>query len=542
MAQTNIILTGFMATGKTTVGRLLADRLGYEFVDTDRLIEARSGHSIPEIFRQQGEAAFRALEAEIARELGGREGLVVSTGGRLMLDPDNAAALGRSGRVFCLVATPEEILGRVAQDVGHPRPLLETANPMERIVELMAARKDQYGRFPQLITSDKSAEEVTTYLSGILEAAPDLRVPITAPSLRYEYIVGGGILPFVAQLANLKGPLAVITDRQVGPLYAASCGPADVVVEVPPGGEHKNLATVQRVFEELAAAGFDRRGAILALGGAVISELAGFVAATFMRGVDCVQCPTSLLAMVDTSIGGKTGIDLPQGKNLMGVFKQPKAVLADVATLQSLPAREFACGMAEVIKHSLIADTGLLEKVEKGGWRMDPGSLHANFPALQDLVAQAIQVKIRIVQEDPFEAGRRKVLNLGHTFAHALEQVSGYRLRHGEAVAIGLAAAARLSARLGCCASALPERVEAVLAAVGLPTRIPGELDRTALLQAMARDKKRTAGRLRFILLREVGDAFLSEPVPDAVLQETLAAVSGPPTQQPASGPGPERQ
>jgi shikimate kinase/3-dehydroquinate synthase len=528
MEQTNIILTGFMATGKTTVGRLLADHLGYAFVDTDQLIEARCGRSIAELFRERGEAAFRALEADIARELGARDGLVVSTGGRLMLDPDNAAALSRNGRVFCLVATPEEIMDRVTLDTRHKRPLLEVPNPMERIVELLGARKDQYGRFPQLLTSDKTAEEVTTYLSGILEAAPDLRVPITASSQRYEYIVGAGILPFMAQLANLKGPVAVITDTQVAPLYAASCGDVDVVVTVPPGGQHKTLAMVQRVFGELVAGGFDRRGAIVALGGAVISELAGFVAATFMRGVDCVQCPTSLLAMVDTSIGGKTGIDLPEGKNLMGVFKQPKAVLADVATLQSLPVREFACGMAEVIKHSLIADRDLLAKVEKGRWRREPGLFHANLPELRELVAQAIQIKIRIVQEDPFETGRRKLLNLGHTFAHALEPVSGYRLRHGEAVAIGLAAAARLSARLGCCAPELPLRIEALLTAVGLPTRIPADLDRRALLRVMGSDKKRTAGQLRFVLLRDIGDVFLSEDVPADVLEETLAAASRP--------------
>lgn len=168
MAQTNIILTGFMATGKTTVGRLLADRLGYEFVDTDQLIEARSGCRIPEIFREQGEAAFRALEAEVARELGGREGLVVSTGGRLMLDPDNAAALGRNGRVFCLVATPGDILDRVAQDAGHPRPLLEAANPLERIVELLQTRQPDYDRFTPFDTSGRSAEEVSAGIAALL--------------------------------------------------------------------------------------------------------------------------------------------------------------------------------------------------------------------------------------------------------------------------------------------------------------------------------------------------------------------------------------
>ena len=197
MSKTNIILTGFMATGKTTVGRLLAEQLGYDFVDTDELIEARSGLTIAEIFREKGEAAFRKMEAAIAQELSAKEGLVVSTGGRLMLDAANAAALSRRGRVFCLVATPEEIMARAESDTEARRPLLEVANPIERIVELLKQRDEGYGRFPQMVTSDKIPEEVTSVLSGIIQADPDLRLSITAPSIRYEFIVGGGLLPLL---------------------------------------------------------------------------------------------------------------------------------------------------------------------------------------------------------------------------------------------------------------------------------------------------------------------------------------------------------
>ena len=345
MDKPNIILTGFMGTGKTTVGKRLAQQMDYAFVDTDELIEARQGCRIAEIFRERGETAFRALEAGVARELAARQGLVIATGGRLMLDADNAEALGRSGRVFCLVATPEEIMARVSQDHEHRRPLLEVPNPIERVVELMHQRQDGYGQFPQMVTSQKNPDEVTQILTGLFQADPDLRLSITACDRRYEFIVGGGILPFVRQLACLGGPVALITDTTVGALYAASCGAADALVTVPPGAEHKSLATVESVFAQLVDAGFDRQGTIVALGGAVISELAGFVAATYMRGVDCVQCPTSLLAMVDTSIGGKAAVDLPAGKNLMGTFKQPKAVIADIATLQTLPRRAFIAGL-----------------------------------------------------------------------------------------------------------------------------------------------------------------------------------------------------
>ena len=522
MSKPNIILTGFMATGKTTVGKLLAEQLGYDFVDTDHLIESRAGLTVAEIFRVKGESAFREMEAAIAEELGDREGLVVSTGGRLMLDPANSASLSKQGRVFCLVATPEEILERASKDKHVKRPLLEVTNPMARVVELLHQREEAYGRFSQLETSAITPDEVTQKLMGIFQANPDLRLPITAPGVRYDYIVGGGILPFIAQLAGIGGPIAVITDSNIGPLYAQSCGRIDAIVEVPPGGQHKTLTTVQSACEELLEKGFDRSGTILALGGSVISEFAGFVAATYMRGVDYVQCPTSLLAMADTSIGGKVSVNLPQGENLIGAFKMPKAVIADVATLQSLPPREFAAGMAEVIKHSLIADTELLNKIEAGNWKREPGVLQPSLPELQAMVAQAIQVKVRIVQEDPYDKGIRNILNLGHTFAHAIERITGHAIRHGEAVAMGLVAAANLSVRVGYCSSALQNRIEALLEATALPTRIPGHVSPDGLLQAMRADKKKKAGRLRFVLLRDIGDVFVTDEVERKAVLETL--------------------
>lgn len=526
MNKPNIILTGFMATGKTTVGKLLAKRLGYDFVDTDELIVERSGMSVAEIFREKGEDAFRQMEAELAQELANKEGLVVSTGGRLMLDPANAAALGKRGRVFCLFATPEEILERVSKDTHVKRPLLETPNPLQRIVDLMQQREEGYGRFPQMVTSEKTPDEVTMNLIGIFQANPDLRMSITAPHTRYEFIVGGGILPFVSQLAGISGPVAVISDSNVGPRYIESLGHTDTLITVPPGQQHKTLATVQSICEELVEKGFDRSTTIIALGGSVISGLAGFTAATYMRGVDFVQCPTNLLAMTDTSIGGKAGINLPQGKNLIGVFKQPKVVIADVATLQSLPSREFAHGMAEVIKHGLISGGELFRKLKKGGWIWETWPFQPSLSVLQELVAQAIQVKIQIVQEDPFDQGRRAILNLGHTFAHAIEQASDHTIPHGEAVAMGLVAAANLSARLGHCSASLQDEVESVLKDASLPCRIPSEVIPARVLNAMGRDKKRKGGRLRLILMRAIGDVFITDEVPHISVSETVNALT----------------
>ena len=522
MSKPNIILTGFMATGKTTVGKMLAEQLKYEFVDTDDLIVKRSGQTVAEIFREKGEAVFRRMESEIAQELGEKEGFVVSTGGRLMLDPANAAALSRRGRVFCLVATPEEILQRVESDTQVRRPLLEVSNPIERIVDLMQQREDDYGRFPQMVTSEKTPDEVTRNMVGIFQANPDLRLSITAPDVRYEFIVGGGILPFVSQLAGIGGPVAIITDSNIGPLYAESCGHTDAVISVPPGQQQKTLTTVQSICEELVVKGFDRNTTVIALGGSVISGLAGFVAATYMRGIDIVQCPTSLLAMADTSIGGKAGINLPQGKNLIGAFKQPKAVIVDVATLQSLSPREFASGMAEVIKHGLIGDPDLFAKIENGTWIRTAGELQPPLEDLQTLVARAIQVKINIIQEDPFDRGRRNVLNLGHTFAHAIEIVSSHAVRHGEAVAMGLVAAANLSARLGYCPGTLQNRIEAALEATALPTRIPADIHPDGLYKTMSLDKKKKAGHLRFVMLRDIGDVFVTDAIDKKAVIETL--------------------
>jgi len=349
-----------------------------------------------------------------------------------------------------------------------------------------------------------------------------IRLPVTHPTGQYDVLVGADLLPNLAQHAGIRGPIALITDSNVGPLHAHRCGEVACVVTIPAGEQHKTLATVETIYDELLAAGMDRQATVVALGGGVVGDVAGFVAATYMRGVDFVQCPTTLLAMVDASVGGKTGVDLPQGKNLVGAFKQPTAVLADISTLQTLPPAEFASGMAEVVKHGLISNPDLFEKIEIGDWRLSTQSPISN---LQSLVATAIEVKRDVVQEDPFEQGRRATLNLGHTFGHAVEQVSGYRVRHGEGVAMGLVAAVNLSARLEYCDPTLQGRIEMVLQALNLPTRIPAEFDPAAIYQTMFSDKKKAAGKLRFILLQDVGNVFVTGDVVEPAVLATLTAV-----------------
>ena len=309
-------------------------------------------------------------------------------------------------------------------------------------------------------------------------------------------------------------------------MYLASCGEVDVAVTLPSGdANQKNLDAVQHVYDALLEANVDRSATIVSLGDSNVGDVAGFVAATYLRGVDLVHCPTDLIAMIDTSIGGKVGLDVAQGKNLIGLFKQPRAVVADVATLQTLSRRQFASGMAEVVKHAVIAGSPLLSELESGEWH---GLSHEERDAigrLQTLVAQAIQVKIAIVQDDPFEESRRAVLNLGHTFAYGFEHVGSGALNHGEAVGVGLVAAARLSEAIGLGVSGLGDRVERLVAGVGLQTSLPVAMPVDALVEAMHRDKKRKGGKLRFVVLRDIGDPLVTEDVSPGALRDVLAGV-----------------
>ncbi len=287
----------------------------------------------------------------------------------MMLDPQNVANLTRNGRVFCLVATPDEIFDRVTNDPSHTeRPLLSVPDPRQRIVELLAERSPDYRRFAQLTTDSVSTDTVAADLAVLARSDPH-RFAIDNPSGDYEYSVGAAVLPFVRQLARIDGPMVVVTNAEVGALYLASCGEVDLTITLPSGnGRQKNLAAVQHVYDALLDANVDRSATIVSLGDSIVGDVAGFAAATYFRGLDLVHCPTDLIAMIDTSIGGKVGLDVPQGKNLIGLYKQPSAVVADVATLQTLSHRQFASGMAEVVKHALIAGSHLLEQLEGGEW------------------------------------------------------------------------------------------------------------------------------------------------------------------------------
>ncbi|MEM9775807.1 MAG: 3-dehydroquinate synthase [Chloroflexota bacterium] len=357
-----------------------------------------------------------------------------------------------------------------------------------------------------------------------------LELNVEHPTGEYNVYVGYDLLDQIGALSDTPDQVALITDSNVGPLYAKRAAKQwenCTIVEVPAGEAHKNLDTVRKIYSQMFAAGCDRQTTVVALGGGVINDMAGFVAATFMRGIRFVTCPTTLLSMADASVGGKTGVDTLEGKNLIGAFKQPEAVLADLDLLKSLPADEFACGMAESIKHGLLSNRALLPQILSTDWGT---SLQAGFTAEQEnefkqLVQRVIAVKRDVVQRDPFEQGERALLNLGHTFGHAIEQVTQFQVKHGEGVAMGLVCAANLSARLNFCDPALQQEIENMLESVSLPTRMP-KLDPEAILDAMQQDKKKKGKQLRFILMREVEDAFIAKDVPEDQVIETLLELS----------------
>jgi 3-dehydroquinate synthase len=320
----------------------------------------------------------------------------------------------------------------------------------------------------------------------------------------------------VAELAAGSRRFAVITDRNVANIQASTLQGlfADApTLTVPSGEESKSVAEFGRALDFLAGQGLDRSGAVFAVGGGVVGDLAGFAAASYLRGIDYYQVPTTLLSMVDSSVGGKTGVNLKAGKNLAGAFHQPRRVFIATGFLKLLPPREFAAGMAEVIKTALLGDRLLFEDLERA-------ALSAGDLRLAWTVRVCCTIKARLVEADErehAESGGRALLNLGHTFGHAIEQVTGYgAYLHGEAVAVGLCAASRLSRRLGMLSDADVSRIESVVSAHGLPTRLRSTLSLDSLMAAMARDKKARAGALRFVLLKSLGEAVVRRDVPAA--------------------------
>jgi len=541
MNERNLILAGFMGSGKSTVGRLCARRLGMDFLDADEVIAQREGMSIPEIFERHGEAHFRACERALVSELSARRGCVVATGGGMVADDENRAALLASGVVVCLTAAPEVIAARVGGErAAEARPMLRGDGVTARIAHLLRERAPKYAQLHYHVDTSQRSPEAVADIVCELYAREQVRIPVLIPAAGacYDVVIGEGLLDALGFMLAGRGwspPFAIVTDDVVGEHLAGRAQRAlaraglEAFVHVMPAGEAgKTLASVEAMYRAFSAHGMERGSAVIALGGGVVGDTAGFAAATFLRGVSFVQVPTTLLAMADASIGGKVGVDTAFGKNLVGAFKQPELVVADVGALATLPAREVRCGLAEVIKAGLLSGGEAYDRLRRFLLH-GPGS----GLAIGDILTDAIRLKRAIVQADPFERDQRALLNLGHTFGHGIEAWSDFRLRHGEAVALGLACAVRLSQAMGCCADGLVEEVLSLLRAAGLPTDLRdldnvlagAEFDEARIWGYMMSDKKKRAGRLRFVLLRAVGDAFVCDQVDERLARQSLRSI-----------------
>ncbi|SFE95498.1 3-dehydroquinate synthase [Nitrosomonas sp. Nm166] len=539
----NIILIGMMGAGKTTIGRALANSLGKEFVDSDHEIQERTGVKIPVIFEIEGETGFRKRESEVLTDLVKKDNIILATGGGAVLSPENRQLLKRSGIVIYLRASVNDLYRRTRHDKN--RPLLQTQNLFARLNELYIQRDAHYRETAHIIIDSGKqgvrhlVQKLINKLVSInldlfqLHDTPNMMqtisVDFTPSSEKRSYLIhiGHGILERVDLILSClpQKRVAIVSNTTIAPLYLEKLraalekhGVISVPIILPDGEVHKNWETLNLIFDALLQNHCERNTAILALGGGVIGDLTGFAAATYLRGVPFIQIPTTLLAQVDSSVGGKTGINHQLGKNMIGAFYQPRMVLADSATLNTLPDRELRAGLAEIIKYGLIRDPAFFDWLEQNMHRL----LARDPVTLNKAIQRSCENKAEIVAADEKEKGIRALLNLGHTFGHAIENGMGYGVwLHGEAVAAGTVLAAELSRRMKLINEGDVNRIRKIFIQAGLPVTAP-KMPPEKYLQLMMLDKKVDAGKTRFILLNRIGEAVMRADIPPALLTETI--------------------
>ncbi|HEX3401966.1 MAG TPA: 3-dehydroquinate synthase [Acetobacteraceae bacterium] len=536
LAGRSIVLVGLMGAGKTSIGRRLAARLGLPFRDADAEIELAAGCSIPELFSRYGESDFRAGERRVIRRLLSGDPLVLAFGGGAFMDAETRAVAREEAVSVWLRCPLPTLLRRVAG--RDNRPLLADGDRSEVLQRLIDARYPVYAEADVIVDCGDENPEVTTghVLNALLGWRSPRRLAVMLSSTSYDVVIGEDLL---ARAGALLAPrleqkrAVVVTDETVARLHLPTLlrGLAETAVStsqivVPSGEASKNLTTWQSVVDQLLEARVERRTTVIALGGGVVGDLAGFAAATTLRGLPFVQIPTTLLSQVDSSVGGKTGVNTQRGKNLVGAFYQPRMVLADTTTLGTLPPRELRAGYAEIAKAGLIGDAAFFAWCEANGAAVVGG----NGEAQAEAIKRACAFKAAVVGDDEREEkpnDGRALLNLGHTFGHALEAEYGYTggLLHGEGVAVGLGLAFRLSARLGHCSASDADRVVSHVAAMGMPAELRmlnRRFSAATLIGHMGRDKKVRDGALKFVLARGIGQTFTASDVPMTAVTELL--------------------
>ncbi len=521
-----IALTGFMGTGKTSVGKALSEKLGYPFVDTDALIEEREGMPISLIFKEKGEDYFRDVERKIVKEVSESIDVVIATGGGVIKDSVNVSNLRRRGILFCLTATPKIILKRVMLE-GGTRPLLDVEEPLAEINMLLSQREEFYAQADlfvetDFITPEEAADKIISDLGLDSE-----RVNVGLGERSYEIAIGHGLLAKLGLRIREFRPskVIIVSNETVFPLYEDTVlasmkenGISPEVFLMPDGEEYKALEWAGNIYAKLLESRFDRGSLIIALGGGVVGDIAGFVAATYMRGIRCIQVPTTLLSQVDSSVGGKTGVNHPLGKNMIGAFYQPSLVMIDVDTLKTLPEREFLSGMSEVIKYGVISDADFFDFLKE-----NRDDILAMGDSIIHIVKRSCEIKAYVVSQDEREAGLRAILNFGHTIGHAVETVTKYKqYLHGEAIAIGMRYAADLAVKMGMFDKGAATEVKALIESYKLPANLPEGINLSDVISAMKVDKKVQDGRMRFILPEMMGMVSIVDDVDEGIIREVL--------------------
>ncbi len=528
-----IVLIGLSGTGKSTAGALLARALGRPFIDTDQLIEQEAGRSIADIFREQGEPEFRRIEARAFAKAVNQTGVVVATGGGIVEHPANQALLPATCVVW-LTARPAALAERLA--AHSDRPLLQ-GDPTAALTAQAERRTPRYAALADWIvatdhlTADQTAAEIRRFLGLAHDEVRDALV-VTTPGGRYEVRVAPGALqdlPHEIRSIAPRSRVWIVSNDQVWPRHGGSllellqaAGIDARAYQIPDGEVAKSLSTVSSIYDWLLEQNVERDDLLVAFGGGVVGDVAGFVAATVLRGIRLVQVPTTILAMVDSAIGGKTGVDHPSGKNLVGAFYQPSLVLADTHLLQTMPPAARQSSWTEAIKHGVIADAALFDDLT----RHEPELRALAEPATSELIRRAAAVKVAVVSGDEREQGNRILLNYGHTVGHAVERWSNYTIHHGAAVAIGMCAAAGIARRLDMFDIALEDRQREALERFALPTRLPPGADPRAILEATRSDKKVRQQCINWVLPTAIGSATVRNDVPDELVIECLAELA----------------
>ena len=546
-----VYLIGFSGTGKSSVARLIAQALRWSFIDMDEEIESSCGKSISEIFQTKGEKWFRDEESKLLNNISVKNKHIISTGGGVPVKDQNMNLMLKTGYVICLDASVDQIVARLSILAGKDNKLSDrpkiTNLSIEDISNFKSERANIYSMANFTInTNHLTVEQVTNELLKSInkflnklnviewQKIDDFCTSVENINNIYPVYVGSDLYEKLPQMLKpflIKHKVFLLADdgsklymRKIQKVFELNKIKTTTLV-LNSGEQSKSLENTSSIYEWLSSEHADRDDILLGIGGGMVGDISGYVAATYMRGIKFVLIPTTLLSQVDSSVGGKTGVNHTLGKNMIGAFHQPRAVIIDVDTLDTLPIREFSAGMAEVIKYGLLTNIDFLSDLEKNIDSIKRGLHQEDKGLLIDAIYRSCSYKAEIVSVDEFESGVRRLLNLGHTFGHSIENVLGYgTYLHGEAVAIGMCMAARLSQLEGNLSAGDVERVKSILTLAGLPCSI-GKYNITAtqLYKAMLLDKKVNDGNIRLVLFLWLGNAYISQDYSEENLKQVLS-------------------